>query len=332
MQEPTISSDTQAVLLLCGRFAPRETVDPLDLREYNRVVDLLQKRSERPADLLDADARDLDWSAAGLDSTRAAALLGRRMALGLATERWTNGGLWVISRHDEVYPPRLGAHLGRSAPSLLWGVGDAVIAGSGGVAIVGSRNLDEGGSQWCAAVAAECARQGLTVVSGGARGADQIAMAAALDSGGRVTAVLPEGLGKPSVASRYREAVMDGRLLLLSPFYPDAGFTVGNAMGRNKVLYGLAEAAVIVRADARSGGTWAGAEEELKRETRIPLFVRVDADAEGNRALIALGAREFPAAPWTDLRAALTGQETPAVVRDPEAKPVQTRLFDAREK
>jgi predicted Rossmann fold nucleotide-binding protein DprA/Smf involved in DNA uptake len=330
MQEPAISRDTQAVLLLCGRFAPREAVDPLDLREYNRVVDLLEKRSERPANLLDADARDLDWPAAGLDSSRIAALLDRRMALGLATERWTQGGLWVISRNDEVYPPRLHAHLGRSAPPLLWGVGDAGIASSGGVAIVGSRNLDEGGGQWCAEIAAECARQRLTVVSGGARGADQIGMAAALDAGGRVTAVLPEGLGKPSVASRYREAVMDGRLLLLSPFYPDAGFTIGNAMGRNKVLYGLAEAAVIVRADARSGGTWAGAEEELKRETRIPLFVRVDPDAEGNRALIALGAREFPVPPWSDLRRALTGAGEETLAPDAETKPVQTSLFDGR--
>ncbi|MGH9419247.1 MAG: DNA-processing protein DprA [Thermoanaerobaculia bacterium] len=306
MQEPAISKDTQAILLLCGRFAPREAVNPLDLREYNRVVDFLQKQSLSVADLLESS--DLDWSAANIDPSRLEALLDRSMALGLATERWSNGGLWVISRNDEIYPHRLRAHLGRSAPPLLWGVGDAEIATFSSVAIVGSRNLDDAGAQWCAEVAAECARQGLTVVSGGARGADQIAMAAALHACGRVTAVLAEGLGRPSVTSAYREDVLNGRLLLLSPYYPDAGFTVGNAMGRNKALYGLAEAAVIVRADEKSGGTWAGAEEELKRETRIPLFVRADDAASGNRALIALGAQEFPAPPWSDLRGALLGQ------------------------
>lgn len=315
MQEPAISRDTQAVLLLCGRFAPRETVSPLDLREYNRVVDFLEKQSVSATDLLDESARDLDWSTSGIDAARIAALLDRSMALGLATERWSNGGLWVISRNDDVYPPRLRAHLGRSAPPLLWGVGDIAIATTSSVAIVGSRNLDDDGAQWCTEVAAECARQGLTVVSGGARGADQIAMAAALHACGRVTAVLAEGLGKPSVVSAYREAVVDGRLLLLSPYYPDAGFSVGNAMGRNKLMYGLAEAAVIVRADEKSGGTWAGAEEELKRETRIPLFVRSDEAASGNRALIALGAQEFPAQPWSDLRGSLLGQ---LVNREPQ--------------
>ena len=237
--------------------------------EYNRVVDLTA-RARRPSGRSSGGTSTISTGVRGRRPDAQGSLLDRRMALGLATERWTNGGLWVISRHDTGYPERLRMHLSRSAPPLLWGVGDGAIAESGGVAIVGSRDIDEGGSQWCAEVASACARERLTVISGGARGVDQIAMRAALDAGGRVTAVLPEGLGKPSVVSRYREAVVDGRLLLLSPFYPDAGFTIGSAMGRNKVMYGLAEAAVIVRADAQSGGTWAGAEEELKRGRACP--------------------------------------------------------------
>src|SRR6059058_970625 len=83
----SLSKDTQAVLLLCGRFAPREEVQPLDLREYNRVVDLLHKQSLRPAFLVDGNAFDLDWSASGVEPARLRALLGRGMALGLAAER-----------------------------------------------------------------------------------------------------------------------------------------------------------------------------------------------------------------------------------------------------
>ena len=88
--EPTVSRDTQAVLLLCGRFAAREQVDPLDTREYSRVEDLLQQRAMRPSDLL--DGADLDWTVTGLDAARAAQLLGRAMGLGLATERWAARG------------------------------------------------------------------------------------------------------------------------------------------------------------------------------------------------------------------------------------------------
>jgi predicted Rossmann fold nucleotide-binding protein DprA/Smf involved in DNA uptake len=323
--EPQVSRDTQAVLLLCGRFAAREQIDPLDTREYSRVEELLAQRSLRPADLLDGD---LDLSAAGLDTSRIAHLLGRAMGLGLATERWANGGLWVISRSDPDYPSRLLQHLGRSAPPLLWGVGERNLPASVGIAIVGSRDVDEAGAKWAEDVAAAFVRDGITVISGGARGTDQIATATALNEGGRVIAVLPEGLGRPSVVGRYREAIFDGRLLLLSSVYPDAGFTVGNAMGRNKVIYGIAEAAVIVRADANSGGTWAGAEAELKREDAIPVFVRAEGDiAEGNRALIALGAREFPLPPWSDMRVVLTTDERERSTVVPVSPIGQINLF-----
>jgi predicted Rossmann fold nucleotide-binding protein DprA/Smf involved in DNA uptake len=326
-QEPQISQDTQAVLLLCGRFAAREQVDPLDTREYTRVEELLEQRSLRPGDLL--ERADFNWAATGLDTTRIAQLLDRAMGLGLATERWANGGLWVISRSDNDYPSRLLHHLGRSAPPLLWGVGERSLPATGGVAIVGSRDIDDASAKWAEDVAVAFARDAITVISGGARGTDQIATAAALNEGGRVIAVLPEGLGRPSVAARYREAILDGRLLLLSPVYPDAGFTIGNAMGRNKVIYGIAEAAVIVRADANAGGTWAGAEAELKREDAIPVFVRAEGNvAEGNRALLALGAREFPVAPWAGMRVLLTSstRKSAAVTRDSMIK--QIRLFE----
>ena len=315
-QEPQLSRDTQAVLLLCGRFAPREKVDPLDTREFNRVEELLDQRSWRPGDLL--DHAGFNWAATGLEASRIMQLLDRAMGLGLATERWASGGLWVISRSDDDYPSHLRHHLDRSAPPLLWGVGERSLPATGGVAIVGSRDVDEDAAKWAEDLAAACARDGITVISGGARGTDQIATAAALDAGGRVIAVLPEGLGRPSVVGRYRQAILDGRLLLFSPFYPDAGFTVGNAMGRNKIIYGIADAAVIVRADAHAGGTWAGAEGELKREDAIPVFVRAEGDvAEGNRALLALGAREFPSPPWLDLRALLTAsRENETVTRD----------------
>jgi predicted Rossmann fold nucleotide-binding protein DprA/Smf involved in DNA uptake len=319
--EPQISRDTQAVLLLCGRFAAREQIEPLDTREYSRVEELLEQRSLKPGDLLDDD---LDIAAAGLDATRIEQLLGRAMGLGLATERWANGGLWVISRSDDDYPSRLLQHLGRSAPPLLWGVGERSLPASGGVAIVGSRDVDDAGAKWAEDVAAAFVRAEITVISGGARGTDQIATAAALNEGGRVIAVLPEGLGRPSVVGRYREAILDGRLLLLSPVYPDAGFTIGNAMGRNKVIYGIAEAAVIVRADANRGGTWAGAEAELKREDHIPVFVRAEGEiADGNRALLALGAREFPPQPWNDMRALIANRES---IRETTAR--QRSLFE----
>jgi predicted Rossmann fold nucleotide-binding protein DprA/Smf involved in DNA uptake len=88
--------------------------------------------------------------------------------------------------------------------------------------------------------------------------------------------------------------------VLVSAYFPEARFNVGNAMGRNKQIYALADYALIISAEKGKGGTWAGATEELKRDHPRPVFVR---DGEnmpaGNRELLKLGARAF-SPPWED--------------------------------
>jgi hypothetical protein len=61
-------------------------------------------------------------------------------------------------------------------------------------------------------------------------------------------------------------------LVLVSPFNPEAGFDVGNAMARNKYIYCLSDAAIVVATSKGSGGTWSGATENLKRNW-APLWV-----------------------------------------------------------
>ena len=84
-------------------------------------------------------------------------------------------------------------------------------------------------------------------------------------------------------------------------------------MGRNKLIYALADYGLVVSAEYKKGGTWEGAEEELKRKPGRPVFVRIgDSVPTGNRKLINLGALEFPR---TDgfLNPAVLLQETAAV-------------------
>jgi predicted Rossmann fold nucleotide-binding protein DprA/Smf involved in DNA uptake len=88
---------------------------------------------------------------------------------------------------------------------------------------------------------------------------------------------------------------MDHRLVLISPYDPAAGFNVGHAMQRNKVIYGLADAALVVTADFEKGGTWAGAIEQLEKLRFVPVFVRNGAHAgKGNAALLQHGAVPWP--------------------------------------
>jgi len=81
---------------------------------------------------------------------------------------------------------------------------------------------------------------------------------------------------------------MDGHVVLISPFYPEAGFSVGNAMARNKYIYCLADAAVVVHA-GKKGGTLNGAEENLKQRW-VPLWVKPTEDKDAaNEQLVNKG-------------------------------------------
>jgi predicted Rossmann fold nucleotide-binding protein DprA/Smf involved in DNA uptake len=287
-----MSADTQAVLLLCGSLNQPRVAEPMPLTtaEYNRVAQALQSQSLRPADLLQPGTLDGLAGAAGIDRDRLSALLDRGAAVALAVELWTSKGLWVVSRGDAHYPAHLKQRLKASAPPLLYGVGETRLLAGGGLVIVGSREVDQAGIAFTEEIARRCAIEDTTVISGGARGVDAAAMETALDSGGTAVGVLADSLARAAVAKVNREGLRKGRLALCSPYDPAAGFSVGNAMGRNRQIYALGDAALVVSASANTGGTWAGATENLKHGW-LPLFVRVGDEAPaGNRLLVDQGA------------------------------------------
>lgn len=72
------------------------------------------------------------------------------------------------------------------------------------------------------------------------------------------------------------------------------GFSAGAAMGRNRLIYTLADYAIVVASDAEIGGTWAGATEALKNNW-LPVFVlEHDQMPDGNKLLLQKGALAFP--------------------------------------
>jgi predicted Rossmann fold nucleotide-binding protein DprA/Smf involved in DNA uptake len=291
----SMSEDTKAILLLCGHLGSGCDFEPLSLGDYNQIVRWLLAKTMRPADLLAGNAIHDVALDTGISEARLNALVKRGVKLGFAVEQWNQSGLWVISRSDAEYPRRYKDHLKEKAPPLLFGAGDPVLLQGGGLAIVGSRDVDETGQTFAGDVAAWCARGGMPVISGGARGVDQIAMASAMGAGGIVIGVLADTLLRRSVTREARNALADGRLLLLSPYHPEAGFTVGNAMGRNKLIYALADYGLVVSAEHKKGGTWEGAVEELKRTPGRPVFIRMTGSVPvGNRKLLELGGVPFP--------------------------------------
>ncbi len=312
----SLSLDTQAVLLLCARLGEREEgpVKPLTTRQYSSLATWLHERSLRPGDLLRHSGRnqlaDLTQNEASQEQIEQ--LLDRGTALAIMTERWTNIGIWVISRGDEAYPTRYKTYLQHKAPPVLYGVGEQDALQCGGLAVVGSREASEADLAYARKIGEACAMQRVCVVSGAAKGIDSEAMMSAIEQGGRSVGVLAEGLGRASVASRYRDAIMEGRLTLISPFDPDSRWFAFNAMERNKLVYALADAALVVACTDDKGGTWSGASEAMKHG-RAPVFVKNTDDAPaGNRKLLQLGARELPPEAWTDISGLFAKDGRPA--------------------
>lgn len=299
MSKHELSADTEVVLLLCGRFGgeKQEAFQPLSPRDYGELAKWLNARGLRPSDLMSDAGRDQLSSVqeARLERKRVEFLLGRGTALALALERWARGGLWVVSRGDEEFPKRIKRQLKHAAPPLLYGAGDKALLEMGGLAIVGSRDASESALAYTQAIAAKCAKEGLAVVSGGARGVDAASMQGATEAGGCCIGVLASDLLKACVNRQNRIGLQEGRLVLVSPFYPEAGFNAGNAMSRNRYIYTLADQALVIDSALRSGGTWEGAVENLKHGW-VPLYVRTPGEGPGNAALVVEGAVPFTVA------------------------------------
>ncbi len=298
MIEP-LTPNTQAILLLTAPLIAgrgETTRDLLSLGEYNRLALILRQKQKQPADLLSPDAQELiEVCAQPFGRSRLDALLGRGFLLTQAVERWNARAIWVISRADAKYPRRLKAKLKEDAPPLLYGCGDIALLEKGGLAVVGSRHVDDelvGFTENVGRLSAEAHRN---IVSGGAKGIDRAAMHGALMAGGDVAGVMADSLERAALARDNREPLMEGRLVLISPYDPAAGFNVGHAMQRNKLIYALADAALVVTSDFEKGGTWAGAIEQLERLHFVPVFVRNGANAgKGNAALLSRGGKPWP--------------------------------------
>lgn len=192
-------------------------------------------------------------------------------------------GIQFVTEFEEEYPTLWHLRLGDRCPPSVFVAGDAKLMNTMAIGVVGSRDVDPQGAYFARDIGSRSARLGLTVVSGGAKGVDEIAMRAGLDSGGCAFGILADSL----IRSAGKWDLDSGRICLATPFAPHVGFQVPNAMARNKLIYAASQATVVAASDLESGGTWAGATEALKNSL-CPVLVR-ECGLPGNRALIERG-------------------------------------------
>jgi len=294
-----LSQDSQVILLLTaplitGRMEP--LADLLTPGEYERLAVFLHEVQRSPGDLLTADADGLLRQCQGIvDGDRLRKLLGRGFLLSQAVERWQARAIWVVTSADASYPHRFKERLKEDAPAVLYGCGEAPILEMGGLAVVGSRNATPELLTYTEHIGQLAANAQQTVVSGGARGIDQASMRGALEVGGTVMGILADNLERAALNREYRSPLMEGQLVLVSPYDPMAAFNVGNAMQRNKLIYALADAALVISSDYQKGGTWAGAVEQLAKLKLVPIFIRSQGEiGKGLQELQNMGALPWP--------------------------------------
>ena len=309
------TDDSLATALLVSRLAG-DGHDTLKALEYWSLP-------VPPGDLLGRSTGDLVGS--GFEDAMAARivkLLDRSVALAFELDRYSEAGIATVTVHDEDYPPRLRERLGDRAPALLHVAGDVRLLSEHGVGIVGSRGVTEEGAELASATAERATSLGYPVVSGGARGVDQLAMGAAHQVGGRVVGILAGSLVRDIGKAETRRSLLEGCTVLATPYGPEAPFSVGTAMGRNKLIYALSRLTVVVASDHETGGTWSGAAEALHRGFGRVAAWRGSGEGPGNAHLVRMGARPIESIDRLD---ELLGEPDEPDVAPPE--PTQEALF-----
>jgi len=281
------SEDSLASLLLVNRLTDRPD-HPLTTGEYWRLLEAVA----RPAELLGLEATAIGERAAGsgIDGERIASLFDSATQVAFQLERIEASGFRALTPFDDDYPGRLRDRLGHRAPPVLFAVGPTELLSSTALGIVGSRGVEPEGQEVARRAARLAVDAGLAVVSGGAKGVDQVSMAAAFQAGGAVVGILADALERRVKDPETRRVIAEGRVCLVSPFTPSAPFSVRNAMGRNKLIHALAERTLVVASDAGKGGTWEGAIEALRRDLG-PVVVWLGQGAgPGNAEIVERGA------------------------------------------
>ena len=294
-----LSPSTQAILLLTAplTLSPKQgKTEFLSLDEYNDLAQQLDTLKKEPADLLTMDLDVLlEACQTNIPKERIFKLLARGFQLSQALERWRSRAIWVISRADSEYPRHFKTWLGKEAPAVLYGCGELHLWNSKGLAVLGPHKSNQKLLEYATRVGELAGESGVVVFTGGTQGIEQAAMRGALRQGGGVCNILAESLEQQVMIREHRNAILNGQLLLCSPYDPSWNYEFGNAIRRSKLIYALSEAALIVDTEWQRGETWEGVLEQIKQAHFRRIYVRsTDDPSESLAELENHGAQPWP--------------------------------------
>ena len=167
-------------------------------------------------------------------------------------ERAEQVGAKLITVLDEEYPANL--ELVFNLPPFLFVRGTLSAADARSVAVVGTRQASREGLARAHTMATMLTKQGVTVVSGLARGIDTAAHTATLEQGGRTIAVIGTGITRtyPRENANLAERIAESGAVV-SQFWPDAPPARYSFPMRNVTMSGISQGTVVIEASSTSG-------------------------------------------------------------------------------
>ena len=158
----------------------------------------------------------------------------------------------IINISDDNYPAKLKNIY--APPITIFAKGDISLLNSKSIAIVGSREPSKYGIYVAEKFSKELSKEGITIVSGLARGIDTFAHVGALSSFGKTIAVLGSGIDvvyPKEIAKYYREISEKG--LIISEYIVGTAPESKNFPQRNRIISGLSDGVLVVEARKNSG-------------------------------------------------------------------------------
>ena len=188
-------------------------------------------------------------------ASRIVSLLDEEDVLDHYLNRGRRAGCVPVTRVSADYPLLMRKNLGLDSTGILWAKGELSLLNSPAVALVGSRDLNTENHRFAEEVGRQAALQGLTLVSGNARGADKTAQGAALEAGGTVISVVADELAKHPVREN---------LLYLSEDGFEEPFSAIRALSRNRCIHAMVWRTFVAQTGNGTGGTWDGTVKNLR--------------------------------------------------------------------
>ena len=285
------SNNAMSAILLCSYIGIQDstTIKPFSSGEWNTFLEKLIEKNQEPGIVLEHDLGVLKQLQFSDELTeRIQGLVSRGGGVAFELDDLAKKGIDVVTQFDTDYPVLMRRRLKQKTPPVLFFAGDIQLAKKIGIAVVGSRNVDDDGIEFTKRLVEKAAEEKLIIYSGGAKGVDTISERTAINAGSAVVSFLADSLLSKIKKKDIIDSIAQGRLLLISDVKPEAGFSSARAMNRNKYIYTSAYGTFVVSSDYNKGGTWTGAVEAIRNKWSKTL-VWDHKEYVGNQKLIEKG-------------------------------------------